>query len=71
MNRKSIHIPDGEYYTQTHILLLLGYTETARTILKRSPFKEKLNPFRIGRLVVYRKEDNEWLFNKIKEKNHD
>ena len=55
-------IPTDEYYTQAEILVKLGYTQNARTMFKRPQLLGKLKPYKIGKLVRFRKSENMWVF---------
>lgn len=63
-----LNIPKDEYYTREHILLLLGVSDKSRMILHRSPYKENVKYFEIGKLKTIRKSENKWLFDRINAK---
>lgn len=63
-----LNIPKDEYYTQGHILMLLGVSKDSRMILHRSPYKENVKYFSIGKLKTIRKSENKWLFDRINAK---
>lgn len=56
-------IPTDEYYTQEDILKRLGYNKNARSMFSRPQLKN-LKPFKIGKLIRYRKSENMWVFEK-------
>ena len=58
-------IPQDEYYTQEDILVRLGYNKNARSMFSRPQLK-KLIPFKIGKLIRYRKSENMWVFEEKK-----
>lgn len=60
-----LNIPKDEYYTQGHILALLGQKPTNRMTLARSPYKENIKYHMIGKLKTIRKSQNKWLFDRI------
>ena len=60
-----LNIPKDEYYTQGHILALLGQKPTNRMTLARSPYKENIKYYMIGNLKTIPKSKNKWLFERI------
>lgn len=60
-----LDIPQDEYFTQAHILVLLGQKPTNRMTLARSPYKENIKYHMIGKLKTIRKSQNGWLFKRI------
>ena len=61
-----LDIPQDEYYTEAHVLALLGYNPKSRMIFHRSPYKEHIIYHHIGKLKTIRKSQNSWLFEQIK-----